>query len=308
MAEIPRPIAVLDAPSNLGLRPPAAGRVPGVYRLAETLRAHGLVARLGAGDGGRVPPPPYSPAADPATRFRNGPALRTYALALADRVRAIRERGVFPLVLGGDCSILLGNALALRRAGRYGLVFLDGHIDFAYHRSSPAYAAAGLDLALVTGHGPAELTDISGARPYIREEDVVLLAYREEEYPPEYDLQPFHDSLMQRYELQQVRRLGVQATLEASLAHLAAQVLAGFWIHLDVDVLDPAIMPAVDSSDPPGGLHYAELIDILTILLRSPQAVGMEVTVFDPDLDPTGQYAAELTTALVTAFTNSHQG
>lgn len=49
-----KPIVVLDAPSNLGLRPPQPGSVPGVYKLAGALRDQGLLARLGARDGGVV--------------------------------------------------------------------------------------------------------------------------------------------------------------------------------------------------------------------------------------------------------------
>ena len=49
-----RGIAVLDAPSVLGLRPPAPGRVPGCWRLPEALRRHGLVERLHAAAGAEV--------------------------------------------------------------------------------------------------------------------------------------------------------------------------------------------------------------------------------------------------------------
>jgi arginase len=297
-----RQIAILEAPSNLGLRPPAPGREPGVSKLAAALRAHGILARLGAVDAGRVPAPAYDPAADPATRFRNGPALRAYAIKLAAQTGAVLEHGYFPLVLGGDCSILLGNMPALKRRGRYGLVFLDGHLDFAYHRTSPVLAAAGLDLALVTGHGPDQLTNIGAGKPYVREEDVAILGYRDEEYPPEYDLQPFLDSRMRRYDLDQVRRLGVRAATERALAAIIRNGIEGFWIHLDVDVLDPLIMPAVDSPEPPGGLTYPELIELLGILLRSPYAAGMEITVFDPELDPDGHLAEELTAAIVRAL------
>ncbi len=49
-----KPIVVIDAPSNLGLRPPAPGRIPGVDRMPRALRDHGIVERLGAVDGGAV--------------------------------------------------------------------------------------------------------------------------------------------------------------------------------------------------------------------------------------------------------------
>jgi arginase len=84
----------------------------------------------------------------------NAAAMATYTRQLADRIGALVDVGEFVLVLGGDCSILLASILALRRRGRYGLAFLDGHSDFRHPaNSSRVGAAAGEDLALVTGRG-----------------------------------------------------------------------------------------------------------------------------------------------------------
>ena len=112
------------------------------------------MARLGANDGGRVQPPPYTPDHD-ATGTRNGLAIADYAVRLADRLGELLDAGGFPLLLGGDCSILLGPMLTLRRRGRYGLAFIDGHLDFRHPgNSSRLSAVAGEDLAVVTGRGP----------------------------------------------------------------------------------------------------------------------------------------------------------
>ena len=98
---MPKPVCVIDAPSNLGLRPPGPGRDPGVRRLAAALRGRGIVGRLGAEDGGAVGPPPYSPAWDGET-VRNGAAIRRVSVELAGRVGSVVEEGRFPLVLVGD--------------------------------------------------------------------------------------------------------------------------------------------------------------------------------------------------------------
>jgi arginase len=149
-----RNVVVVDAPSNLGLRPPFPGTIPGCWRLAEVLRAEGIVARLGANDSGRVQPPPYTPDHD-ATGTRNGLAIAGYAVRLADRLGELLDVGGFPVLLGGDCSILLGAMLALRRRGRYGLAFVDGHLDFRHPgNSSRLSAVAGEDLAVVTAAVP----------------------------------------------------------------------------------------------------------------------------------------------------------
>jgi arginase len=59
----------------------------------------------------------------------------------------------------------------------------------------------------------------------------------------------------------------------------------GFWIHLDADVINPTVMPAVDSPEP-GGPTIKELVDLLTPLVRHPRALGLELTIYDPGLDP----------------------
>src|SRR5262245_12206885 len=112
--------AVIDAPSTLGLRPTGVERLPGA------LKAAGLLAGLNAEYAGRVEPPPYNPRRDPETLILNPDGLRAYSLRLAEAVAGVLRQGKFPLVLGGDCSNIIGIMLALRRAGRYGLFFIDG--------------------------------------------------------------------------------------------------------------------------------------------------------------------------------------
>jgi arginase len=102
----------------------------GVETLPDALLAAGLGERLEAGRAGRLEPPPYDDRRDPKTMLLNPRGIAGYSVALADAVGRTIDAGEFPVVLGGDCSIVLGCLLALRRRGRYGLLFLDGHADF----------------------------------------------------------------------------------------------------------------------------------------------------------------------------------
>ncbi|MGW0804850.1 arginase family protein [Nonomuraea sp. NPDC002799] len=277
-----RKLAVLDAPSNLGLRPPAPDTVPGCYKAPWALRNTGLIQRLGASDAGVLVPPRYVATWQPGDGVRNGPAIAGYARRLADRVTGIRGAGGFPVVLGGDCSILLGPALALRKAGRYGLAYLDAHADFRHLGNSPHVgSAAGEDLALVTGRGDGYLVDIDGLRPYVQDEDVIVLGVRDEE-----DLRDIADSGL-------AFMPGREISVEAARKVLERDELDGFWIHVDADVLDPSVLPAVDSPTP-GGLDAAQLTDVLTGLLSLPGAAGLQVTILDPDLDDEDGSQAEL--------------
>jgi arginase len=262
------------------------------------LRQRGIVTRLGAEDGGGLAPPPYSPEIEPATGTRNGEAIRGYALDLAGRVVDVVGSGRFPLVLGGDCSILIGGMLALRRMGRFGLVFVDGHLDFRHPGNSARLGAvAGEDLAVVTGRGPERLANIGGLGPLVRDEDVVAVGERED-YPEWRDI---HGTGITVWDLRRLRALGFAEAAEKAVEKLEANAVEGFWLHLDADVLDDDLMPAVDSRQP-GGMGYGELVELLGVLLRSGLAVGMEVTIFDPELDPTGEIVEGFAGAIVESF------
>ncbi|GAA3219159.1 arginase family protein [Nonomuraea helvata] len=285
-----RDLVILDAPSNLGLRPPAPDTVPGCYKAPWALRNAGLVQRLGAADAGALVPPRYVATWTPGSGVRNGPAIAAYARRLADRVSAIRGEGGFPVLLGGDCSILLGPALALRRSGRYGVAYLDAHSDFRHLGNSPHVgAAAGEDLALATGRGDDYLADIDGLRPYVRDEDVIVLGVRDEE-----DLGDFADAGIAYVP-------GSDISLDDARKVLVRDELDGFWIHVDADVLDPSVVSAVDSPTP-GGLGAAQFAELLGGLVSLPGAAGLEVTIFDPDLDEDGSQAAQLADILVSAL------
>ncbi|MEV2242139.1 arginase family protein [Micromonospora sp. NPDC049891] len=297
-----RRIAVLDAPSNLGLRPPTPTSVPGCGKAPGALRDQGLLPRLRARDAGCLTPPRYD-AGDwrPGDGVCHAREIADYSAALADRIGAIIDRGEFPVVLGGDCSILLGSALAMHRlgeavGGRIGLVFVDGHSDFR-HPGNASYvgAAAGEDLALVTGRGQADLAAIEGRRPYFRDVDVVVLGIRAQD---EYRLDLQAAGIITR-PVPALRAEGAART--AQWAHEQLADCAGYWVHVDVDVLDPAVMPAVDAPDP-GGIAFAELEILLAGLVDTPHCLGVELTVFDPDYDSDGAYAAEIVNTVVSGL------
>jgi len=299
-----RRIVVLDAPSNLGLQPPAGGKEPGTRRLPDRLRAHRLLKRVGAADGGRIPAPPYDPTVDPVTGVRNAQAIAAYSQQLAAAVQPLVSSGAFPLVLGGDCSILLGPMLALRRQGRYGLCFIDGHLDLLTPETSASKGAAGMDLALAIGHGPDLLANLEGLWPLVQESDVVALGFRggTEGYGALAALATRPPLLW--LPLSEVRNQGPVASAEAALALFEGGQLQGFWIHLDADVLDDSVMPAVDSRQP-DGLSYEELGAVLRRLLQSALSVGMEITILDPDLDPDGLIVESFVGFLEAAFSGS---
>ena len=139
-------IALVSAPSNLGLRPPQRGSVPGAAKAPEALREAGLFRRLldgGAVDAGVLVCGRYLDDDDtrPAGHVRNEAALVDHARRLAVRLMSILDSGDIPLVIGGDCSVLIGIGLALSQRGGTGLVHVDGHTDFRHPGNSDACAS-----------------------------------------------------------------------------------------------------------------------------------------------------------------------
>lgn len=283
-------LAIIEAPSVLGLRP------SGVQELPTALLDAGLLNGLDAVRTGRVEPPAYDPTRDPVTGVLNPRAIAEYSARLADAVGDVLDHGRFPVVLGGDCSILLGNLLALRRRGRHGLLFLDGHTDFYQPSAEPYGEAASMDLALATGRGPRLLTDLEGRGPLLRDEDVVALGFRDADESAQAGMQPLPPEL-HAIDLDGVRAAGATKAARGAVDRLTAGASAGFWVHLDVDVLDDVIMPAVDYHLP-GGLTWEELESVLRRALGDPRAVGLDVTIFNPRLDPDGTIATRLAECL----------
>jgi arginase len=68
-------------------------------------------------------------------------------------------------------------------------------------------------------------------------------------------------------------------------------------VHLDVDVLDPTLMPAVDSPIA-GGLDFDQVAELLAPLVRHPAALGLQVTICDPSIDPDGTGAGRIVDVL----------
>jgi arginase len=291
--------SVIDSPSILGLRP------TGVECLPDALKAAGLMSRLNAEYAGHVSPLSYNSERDKETLLLNADSIREFSQRLADKVTHVMDNNrQFPIVLGGDCSILIGALLGLRlRNGRYGLFFIDGHADFYQPNASPTGEVADMDLAIVSGRGPDILTNIDGLKPLILDQHIVVFGYRDAVQAASYGSQDVRHTNMHVFDLFQVQTLGVANAASQAVKRLLKHEIIGFWIHLDVDVLNDQIMPAVDYRLGGGGLSFSELSDLLKILFGSGRAIGMDITIFNPSKDGDGSIARNLVSSLVAGIT-----
>jgi arginase len=285
--------AIVEAPSSLGLR------ATGVRRLPDALLGAGLADELPGSvrRAARVEPgPDGGDAVDEATGLLHGRALAIYSRALAGEVETVLDSGDIPLVLGGDCSILLGCLLGARRAGRIGLLFVDGHADFYDVDSEPGGEVASMELALATGRGPALLAELGGEDVLVRDEDVVAVGFRDHEEQRR-DRSPPLPAAVLALDLPIVRERGIDAVAVEALARLTRPGIDGVWMHLDADVVADDLMPAVDYRLR-GGFSWAELSALLQAVQATGRLIGLDVTILNPDLDPEGEAARGLVGAL----------
>lgn len=293
------------APSNLGLRPNEDGSEPGTWRAPQALLDAGLELAVGAEQVEWLERPTYQLEAQFGTTIRNGLSIRAFSLQLADKVAGALRAGRFPLVVGGDCSVLLGSLYALRICGGRGLLHVDGHRDFFhpgnYNTATRLGSAAGMDLALASGRGELLLThwpDVG--TPLADDADIVQLGDRDpDESGPFRELIP--GTQITQFTIQCVTRDGLDQTIRRIRSHLEYHRLSRVWLHVDFDVLDQTVLPAVDSPGSPG-FDYGQLASLIGQLCASGCIAGADFTIYDPERDPAARYARPLVDCLGTAF------
>jgi arginase len=201
--------------------------------------------------------------------------------------------GKAPLVVGGDCPVLLGCLMgALHQRGSTGLLFVDGHEDAWPPHLSQTGEAADMELGFALGMHTGDLgKEVRGSLPVLDPNDVVVLGPR--------DRREIEDgsgtSLRGTIELhpwEELRR-GGDRMAEAAARSLHQRV-GRWWLHVDLDVLSTEALPAIDYPQD-GGLSWAELEAMTHAAMTVPGCLGWDVTIYNPDLDADGAHAHRIT-------------
>lgn len=296
-------ICMVEFPSNLGLKEPQPGKEPGVKNLPDWFWKHHLHKIIAPSNTIRLDAPRYSNHKDAETQILNANALVDYAREQAYLINNLLSQNKFPFILGGDCSILLGSAIALKQKGNYGLFYLDGHTDFMDISLSETGGVGGMAASIVTGNGHEKLTNILNLKPYIKEENLWCVGNRE--YDDTYENE-IRNSAATYFSLAELRKQGISNCAQLFLSQIQDKNLDGFWLHIDVDVLNDSIMPCVDSRTP-DGLTYNEFNELTSHLFQSNKLSGLEITILDPDLDKTGQYTKDFVENFSTVFNSFYK-
>jgi arginase family enzyme len=280
-------LALLDVPLDSS----GAGR--GEEHAPEALRAAGLLERLGARDAGNVQAARVRDTRrDPATGVIAAAEVRGASAAIGARVGELLEAGERPIVIGGDCTLLLGVFDALPAGS--GLWCVDGHADFHDGELSPTGEAADMELSVLTGHGPDGL--LAGREPPLDPAALVLLGHRPDDLAPEVAAENARlDAAIEAHTSAQVLERG-----PAALGAAAARRLAGrpAWLHIDLDVLDETALSAVTYPQP-RGIDWQQLAALCAPFATAANLVGVSIADFNPDRDPDGAQARRVVDAVV---------
>lgn len=293
-----RDIQIITAASILGLKP------LGVENLPASLLSNGLLKKLDSTNEILELPTLnqfYSPVGK-NHEVLNQEKLKEFSITLHNVILQTLDAGKFPLVLGGDCSILIGIMSGLKASGSFGLFFLDGHADFYQPEKSVSGEAADMDLAIVCGRGPDVLTNMFNLKPYVLEKNVIHIGQRDWEETREYGSQDIKDSEIKCIDCSTIQKVGIENSLSLIKSYVDNLNVDSFWIHFDTDVLSDNENPAVDYRLK-GGLSFKECQAILKWLCTNQKIAGMTVTIFNPSLDKDGSIAQRITQCVSKAVT-----
>jgi arginase len=252
---------VLGVPLRTGSLYPGSENDAQAYRDAKLLaRLHAVGCR--AVDDGDVAIPSYLPHhAIPPIRSWPGPRIAWDCVS--ERIAPfLQQPGHVPLLIGCDCSIVVGTTQALMRVSPEDVhvLYVDGDFDDAAPDPEHCRSAAALAVWLVTHGAPF------WPGPPLKSSQVTVIGWTS----PSASKQPTVRSLS----LADVRRSGPREAARQALQAIPAS--APVLLHFDIDVLRREDMPAAyfPHAD---GLSLSEAGELLGTLLRDPRIRIIEV-------------------------------
>ena len=173
------------------------------------------------------------------------------ATAVAAGVRAGRR----PLLVGGNCTTVPGMVGGLQQGHgpliRIGLVWIDAHPDFTTPRTSPDGLLGGMPVATVAGFCQPRWRRAAGIDAPIPADRIVMIGLRR-----------MSESERTIVEASEIAVVAIDSPdLRASIERLA-EATDLLYVHIDLDVLDPALVPAHFAREP-GGPSVEQLVAAL---------------------------------------------
>lgn len=284
-------ISVIGVPTN------SAGKPNGVAKAPSVLRKTGLIDALSKYcdviDVGDVEFSELITQRNDRNHIIGYDSLVSMVYSVKAAVRDTLAKNRFPIVIGGDCPILLGCLCAINEIDRNsGLFFIDGHEDAYAPIQSPTGEAADMELGIALGLNLENMDkSLTSILPAIKKENTCMLGPRDKEILQNTGIRslsgeiPMHDDVF-------IETHDVDEIIGHELLRIGSKV-SRWWLHVDLDVLSSEELPAVDYLQS-GGVGWDKLESLTSALLSNTACSGWNVTIYNPDLDPTRKYAKRI--------------
>ena len=261
-------------------------RPGGIATAIDVLRSAGLAERLaerGVQDAGDLTLEAPSGERGPSGLL-NEQALSRLVVTTRDMVRAVQARARVPLLVGGDCPVLLG-ALAAIAGGEHanGLIMIDGHEDAWPPALSETGEASDSELGIALGTISVALpSPLDEWVPLVDPAHVALLGPRDARAIAQGGATSVRSEVACFLDDEEVASVGGDQSMTAALDAISG---VAFWLHVDLDVLATADFPAVDYPQP-GGLHWDDLDQLVAVAVAGTHCRGASIAIYNPDRDP----------------------
>ena len=188
--------------------------------------------------------------------------------------------------------MLLGALAAIGDgSGARGLVMLDGHEDAWPPQRSPTGEASDSEVAIALGRVAGLPNPLAGMVPLLRESGVAFLGPRDGTEIAQAGVPTLRG---QAGFFADDSEIGEAEPPEQLMAAALTRIEAeAFWLHVDLDVLSSSAFAAVDYPQR-GGLDWDTLDRLSAAAAADSRCRGASVAIYNPDLDPTGEAAAQV--------------
>jgi agmatinase len=189
------------------------------------------------------------------------------------RVREIVDTGAFPIILGGDHSLMRPDGMAMADVygkGNVGIIHFDAHYDASdNHFGHNITHGTPVRRLIEDGH-------VDG-RNFIQ---VGLRGWA----PWEEDAEWMREKGIHSHYMAEVERDGFEVVMERAIKE-ATDGADYLYISFDIDSLDPAYAPGTGTPEP-GGLTTREAFPMVRRLCAETNVVGLELVEVAPGWDP----------------------
>jgi arginase len=202
---------------------------------------------------------------------------------LSGAVREAAQNGKFPIVLAGNCNTAVGTLAGLGMSST-GVAWFDAHGDFNTPDTTTSGFLDGNAVAIIAGRCWNELARTVPGFAAIADERICLIGTR--------DLDPLEAQLLEESGIDVIAPSGIESDLPKVLSSIGEHV-ERIYVHLDLDVLDPATARA-NHFAVSGGLTLEQVESSLSMIASSLTIAAVTLSAYDPssDVDSSGAEAA----------------